>query len=94
MNGVEEGTRYVTLELHDAQLERIEALIERNLARQEAIAANMGQILANSRAKWVSLEEKSKLSMHELMVSRRRLMRVLTASKRRLMPASTASRML
>mgnify|MGYP002624343468 CR=1 FL=1 len=41
MNDIDEGTRYVTLELHDAQLERIVALIERNLARQEAIAANM-----------------------------------------------------
>ena len=41
MNGIDEGTRYVTLELHNTQLERIEALIERNLARQEAIAANM-----------------------------------------------------
>ena len=40
MNGIDEGTRYVTLELHNTQLERIEALIERNLARQEAIAAN------------------------------------------------------
>ena len=41
MNGIDESTRYVTLELHNTQLERIEALIERNLARQEAIAANM-----------------------------------------------------
>ena len=40
MNGVDDK-QYVTIELHDAQLERLEALIERNLARQEAIAANM-----------------------------------------------------
>lgn len=33
--------QYVTLELHDAQLERLEALIERNLARQEAIASEL-----------------------------------------------------
>ncbi len=41
MNGIKEGTCCVTFELHDAQLKRLEALIERNLARQEAIAANM-----------------------------------------------------
>ena len=32
---------YVTLQVHDAQLGRIEALIERNLARQEAIASDL-----------------------------------------------------
>ena len=32
---------YVTRELHDLQLERIELLIERNLSRQEVIAAGM-----------------------------------------------------
>ena len=37
MNAVQDE-EYVTLQVHDAQLGRIEALIERNLARQEAIA--------------------------------------------------------
>ena len=32
---------YVTLQVHDAQLGRIEALMERNLARQEAIASKI-----------------------------------------------------
>ena len=32
---------YVTLQVHDAQLERIEALMERNMARQEAIASDI-----------------------------------------------------
>ena len=42
---MEAERQYVTLELHDAQLGRIEALIERNLARQEAIASKLdGQI--------------------------------------------------
>ncbi len=48
MNGVDEK-QYVTIELHDAQLERLEALIERNLARQEAIAANMRADIAAVR---------------------------------------------
>ena len=48
MNGVDDK-QYVTIELHDAQLERLEALIERNLARQEAIAANMRADIAAIR---------------------------------------------
>lgn len=40
MNGIDDK-QYVTIELHDAQLERLKALIERNLARQEAIYANL-----------------------------------------------------
>ena len=48
MNSVDDK-QYVTIELHDAQLERLEALIERNLARQEAIAANMRADIAAVR---------------------------------------------
>ena len=40
MNDVREP-EYVTLEIHNLQLERIELLMERNLARQEAIASEM-----------------------------------------------------
>lgn len=48
---MEAERQYVTLELHDAQLERIEALMERNMARQEAIASDLkGEIkLLNSK---------------------------------------------
>ena len=48
MDGIDEK-QYVTIELHDAQLERLEALIERNLARQEAIAANTRADIADVR---------------------------------------------
>ena len=48
MNSVDDK-QYVTIELHDAQLERLEALIERNLARQEAIAANTRADIADVR---------------------------------------------
>ena len=40
MNGVQEK-EYVTIQMHDVQLERIEMLIERNFARQEAIAGDI-----------------------------------------------------
>ncbi|MBR0034342.1 MAG: hypothetical protein IJP54_01585 [Synergistaceae bacterium] len=57
MNGVDDK-QYVTIELHDAQLERLEALIERNLARQEAIAANMRADIAELRGDVKALDAK------------------------------------
>ncbi|MBQ7216968.1 MAG: hypothetical protein IJS39_13410 [Synergistaceae bacterium] len=57
MNGVDDK-QYVTIELHDAQLERLEALIERNLARQEAIAANMRADIAELKGDIKALDAK------------------------------------
>lgn len=49
---------YVTLQLHDAQLERIEALMERNMARQEAIASDIKGELKAINARIGSLDTK------------------------------------
>ncbi len=49
---------YVTLQLHDAQLERIEALMERNMARQEAIASEIKGELKAINARIDGLDSK------------------------------------
>ena len=49
---------YVTLQLHDAQLERIEALMERNMARQEAIASDIKGELKLLNAKIDGVEQR------------------------------------
>ena len=51
-------SEYVTLEVHNLQLERIELLMERNLARQEAIASDIKGELRVLNAKFDSLERK------------------------------------
>ncbi|MBQ9574687.1 MAG: hypothetical protein IJR27_05360 [Synergistaceae bacterium] len=48
MNAVQEE-EYVALQTHDAQLSRIEALMERTLARQEAIANDVNGIKGEIR---------------------------------------------
>ena len=53
-----EDNEYVTREIHDLQLERIELLIERNMARQEAIAAGLRADIAELRGKVDGLEKK------------------------------------
>ena len=55
---MEAERQYVTLELHDAQLGRIEALIERNLARQEAIASDIKGEIKLINAKIDAVEQK------------------------------------
>ena len=49
---------YVTRELHDLQLERIELLIERNLSRQEVIAAGMKADIAELKGDVKALNAK------------------------------------
>ncbi len=53
-----EDNEYVTREIHDLQLERIELLIERNMARQEAMAAGLRADIAELRGKVDGLEKK------------------------------------
>ena len=53
-----QDNEYVTREIHDLQLERIELLIERNMARQEAIAAGLRADIAELRGKVDGLEKK------------------------------------
>ena len=55
---MEAERQYVTLELHDAQLGRIEALIERNLARQEAIASDIRGEIRELRGEIKALDVK------------------------------------
>ena len=64
---MEAERQYVTLELHDAQLGRIEALIERNLARQEAIASDIkGEIkLLNAKIDGVEQRLEAKINAVE-----------------------------
>ncbi|MBQ9432883.1 MAG: hypothetical protein IJU26_01570 [Synergistaceae bacterium] len=66
MNSVDDK-QYVTLELHDAQIERLEALIERNLARQEAIAANIRTDIANLRGEMKAALRISKTTLRNFM---------------------------
>ena len=49
---------YVTREIHDLQLERIELLIERNLSRQEVIAAGIKADIAKLSGEVKALDAK------------------------------------
>lgn len=55
---MEDVQEYVTLQVHDAQLGRIEALIERNLARQEAIASDIKSEIREMRGEIKALDAK------------------------------------